>query len=363
MRKILQKYYLLALALGSLFFSHTAFAACVNPAEYELIAPFGTLNGCVDLTKYLSGMLETVIGIAGVLAVVMIVVCGIKLMSAGSVGGKSEAKECITNALFGVLLAISSYVILNTINPLLLKKTPSVTPVIIAVTTPPPPGPAVSALPIEAGWYFRYIDKKGNTTNSPRYDTQQTCAAQMKSQTDAGVSITNSPQGKMECFQIFPASQPLNASEAAVRTALCGNNSCVNQKPIGINTHACRYAGDPASCTNVGGLGNASVIAIQNLQTACGCNIIITGGTEYWKHNTHAIGSGVFDLRWDGDATILANTIKSQGSFKMSFSGNHRWLYNGFWYTDEVSSSARHWHVCPVGAINTKTGSPYSFCI
>ena len=247
MPKILQKYYLFAPTLGSLFFAHTAFAVCADPNQYDLIAPFGTLPSCVDLTSYLSGMLVTVIGIAGVLAVVMIIFCAIRMMGTASVAGKSEAKECITNALLGVLIAIGSWLILNTINPLLLKKTPPITPVITSVITPPPPGPAVSALPIEAGWYFRYIDKKGNTTNSPRYDTQQTCAAQMKAQTDAGVVVSNSPQGKLECFQIFPASQPLNASEAAVRTALCGNNSCVNQKPIGINNHACRYVGDPAS--------------------------------------------------------------------------------------------------------------------
>lgn len=45
-------------------------------------------------------------------------------MTTGSVGGKNEAKECITNALLGLLLAISSWLILNTINPLLLINKP-----------------------------------------------------------------------------------------------------------------------------------------------------------------------------------------------------------------------------------------------
>jgi hypothetical protein len=145
-----------------------------------------------------------------------------------------------------------------------------------------------------------------------------------------------------------------------VRQSLCGNSSCVNQKPLGINGAACRYDGDPNSCTNVKGLGNNSVKAIKDLQSACGCNVTITGGTEYWKHKTHAIGSGVFDLRWDGDSTALANTIKSENpQWKPSFSGNSRWLYQNYWYTDEKSAELhggkRHWHVCPVGA-------PYSFC-
>lgn len=333
------------------FFTQTAFAQCA-PDQYELIAPIGTLSGCVNLTGYLDGIMTTLIGIAGVLAVVMIVVCGIQLMTTGSAGGKSAAKECITNAIFGVLLAIGAFLLLNTINPLLLKKT-STLQTIETPTTPAPAGPVVELIPTTPGVYFRYIDAQGNTRNSPRYDTIAICMAKSENEKNNGTTVQNYGNPQRGCFEISKA--PPAAGETATRQALCGDTSCVNEKPIGINTHACRFDGDTASCTNVDGLGGASVNTIKNLQSACGCNIIITGGTEYWKHKTHAKGSGVFDLRWDGDNTALANTIKSQGGFKPSFSGNKRWLYNGFWYTDEVSSKARHWHVCPAGA-------PYNFC-
>lgn len=118
------------------FIARSAEAACAIPGQYELLVPIGTLSGCVDLGNYIKGMFETIIGIAGVLAVVMIVYCGIKLMTAGGAGGKNEAKECITNALFGVLLAVGSWLILNTINPLLLTAKPSTI------------GVPVSALPV-----------------------------------------------------------------------------------------------------------------------------------------------------------------------------------------------------------------------
>jgi hypothetical protein len=52
-----------------------------------------------------------------VLAVVMLVVGGIEYMSTVSVGEKEGAKSRITNALLGLVLALGSYAILNTLNP------------------------------------------------------------------------------------------------------------------------------------------------------------------------------------------------------------------------------------------------------
>jgi hypothetical protein len=184
-------------------------------------------------------------------------------------------------------------------------------------------------------------------------------------QAESGVTITNNPApsagqnaqatGRPECWNVLAPTQPSNASEDSVRQALCGNNSCVNATPIGVNAAACRYDGDPGRCTNVAGLNNTTVSMIQTLQAACGCNVTITGGTEYWKHSTHGKGSQVLDIRWDGDSSSLTNTIKSQNpTSKPSFSGNFRWLYQGFWFTDEKGGN-RHWHVC-------QAGSPYTFC-
>lgn len=128
----MKKFLLFALPF---FLAHTAEAACAGPDQYQLLVPIGTLPGCVDLGTYVTGMFVTIIGIAGILAVVMIVICGIKLMASGSAGGKTEAKSCITNALFGVLLAVGSWLLLNTINPLLLLAKPTI-------------GIPVSALPV-----------------------------------------------------------------------------------------------------------------------------------------------------------------------------------------------------------------------
>lgn len=90
-------------------------------AQYQLMESLGPLSGTVNLTDYVQGVFRVIIGLAGVLAVVMIVWCGIKIMGTPSASAKSEAKKCITNAIFGVLLAAGSWIILNTINTQLLS--------------------------------------------------------------------------------------------------------------------------------------------------------------------------------------------------------------------------------------------------
>lgn len=62
--------------------------------------------------------------LGGLLAFVMIVYAGVKYaMSAGNPSVQSDAKDQITQALLGLLLLASTYIILNTINPALTKLT------------------------------------------------------------------------------------------------------------------------------------------------------------------------------------------------------------------------------------------------
>ncbi|OGZ08756.1 MAG: hypothetical protein A3D65_04100 [Candidatus Lloydbacteria bacterium RIFCSPHIGHO2_02_FULL_50_13] len=90
--------------------------------NYTLMAPMGSiLSGSPDLTTYLQGAVIVVIGIAGLLAVSMTVFCSMRLMMAQSASARSAAKECIWNAIYGLLLAIGAWIILYTINPFLLS--------------------------------------------------------------------------------------------------------------------------------------------------------------------------------------------------------------------------------------------------
>lgn len=79
-----------------------------NPGNADTSTPSG----------YLSMIYTLGIGVAGVLAVLMIVVGGIQYIGSGmSPSAKEDAKGKITNAILGLLLALGSWLLLHTINP------------------------------------------------------------------------------------------------------------------------------------------------------------------------------------------------------------------------------------------------------
>src|SRR3989338_3117607 len=80
--------------------------SCTNPC------PFG---------NYLNIIIKLVIGIAAVLAMVMIVMGGVEYMTSDLISSKEAGKDTIRNAILGLLIALGAYLILNTINPQLLS--------------------------------------------------------------------------------------------------------------------------------------------------------------------------------------------------------------------------------------------------
>jgi len=70
-----------------------------------------------------NNILNWAIGIGGVIALGVIVYGGILYTaSAGNSSVKGEAKEWIKAAVYGLLLLIGAYLILNTINPTILGR-------------------------------------------------------------------------------------------------------------------------------------------------------------------------------------------------------------------------------------------------
>ena len=107
-----------------------------NPSEgynddcYELLAPIpgvGDKDGVISKLKdyklgnYINQLFQIALGILMVLAVIMIVAAGVQYMTVESFYAKGDAKKKITGALGGLILALGIVVILNTINPRLLK--------------------------------------------------------------------------------------------------------------------------------------------------------------------------------------------------------------------------------------------------
>jgi type IV secretory pathway VirB2 component (pilin) len=110
--------------------------SCVKDTNYVLLAPLpcdsgagcdqGKLStfdptGDNKIGGYLNTIIRIFIGLCAVLAVIMIVWGGIEYMTTELISSKAAGKERIMGAIFGLLLALGAWTILNQINPDILK--------------------------------------------------------------------------------------------------------------------------------------------------------------------------------------------------------------------------------------------------
>ncbi|MCX6753524.1 MAG: pilin, partial [Candidatus Nomurabacteria bacterium] len=107
-----------------------------NNSIYTMLAPIGGIERmdssgtdptcandpkCItnDIGKYLNIIFKLAIGICAALAVIMLIINGVKYMGDESVFGKTEAKKNMFGAIVGLLIALGAWALLNTINPAL----------------------------------------------------------------------------------------------------------------------------------------------------------------------------------------------------------------------------------------------------
>jgi len=94
---------------------------------YKLLAPLPGFDGIYQvasncpLGEYLRIMFNLLMGIAAVLAMIMIVAGGIEYMASELPSAKGDGMSKVKNAILGLLLALGAYLILYEINPNLLN--------------------------------------------------------------------------------------------------------------------------------------------------------------------------------------------------------------------------------------------------
>ncbi|MBP6912006.1 MAG: hypothetical protein KBB88_02295 [Candidatus Pacebacteria bacterium] len=223
-----------------------------------------------DFGDYINGLLTFAIGIAGALAVVMIVVGGIQYMSTDNFGEKMEGKGRIMNAVGGMLLLIGAYMILNTLNPNLIdfnfkinQVTIEADPILDASTAPEKKADGTYSSALCTG----YIDGATWPTDIPTLRN----------------NIENTPGEALPGLGIDVRSSFGTGEEGYCKNV--GDPKCTTVY----------YT--PATATRLNG------DLAQLKQNCVGCSLVITGGSECWLHKTHGPEASVVDMSVDSGLT------------------------------------------------------------
>lgn len=267
----------------------------VAHAQYTPLAPLpgtsiDTTSTATNLSSYLSGMLKLIIALGGALAILMVIIGGTQYVAAGiSPDAKSSAKEHITNAFIGLALILSSYLILNSIDPKLVAFNLSLD----AVTPPALINPSPSTTPT-----------------------------------------------------VGPA---MGAGEISVRDAFRNAQVLVNNServcPQGMNYQDYKAQNNGNGCTTLEGLPWTAITGIVSLKQNCSCTVMITGGTEA-GHQTHGVGFPIVDMAPDPTLnTYITNNgtpITTPAPCGVALDPHYK-LANA---TYVFENGGTHWHVC-----------------
>lgn len=183
----------LIIILFFVFFSASAILVSAQTRDYVPLSPLpGTEieagGKAVNLASYVQGMFKLLIGLAAVLAVVMIVIGGVIYVSTDAITGKSDAKVVIFRAIFGLLLTIAAWAFIYGINPALLRfdilettpKIPAIPGIFTKVVTVSSDGKIKPGPPTAPGWYLKsefLCEGYGQTTQFFGTTTEEVCKA------------------------------------------------------------------------------------------------------------------------------------------------------------------------------------------
>lgn len=295
---------LLLTSFGNVFVQTVSAA---DPYEYKFLVALPGVQETSKLGEYIPAVITLTIGIAAVLAFIMITFGGVRYATSDAITGKEEGKKHIEEALWGLVLVIGAYAILNTLNPNLLKFNFNLKPGTSAIPTVPlppvsPPGPPTAT---------------SSCVNDP--------------------SLCVVRNGVLQGY-VLTAEQV--AENNRIRDSLFNNSP----NSILVNNGPCTTGGT-TGCTNVVGLPQSAINNIKNLSSTsnCNCALIITGGTE-GGHAEHRPGVAVYDLAPSSQLnTYLGSPSPVNGTTK---------VVNGVRYTYETTgangrSTGNHWHAEP----------------
>ena len=291
----------------------------------DYLAPLpGLENKPQTLPGFLEGLFQVLIVIAGLLAMIMLVIGGITYLSTDAFSGKTEGKEMMLNAVFGLVLALGGWVIMNTINPNLASN--------LAIRIP-----KVHLDAPRAEW------QNGN--------------APVGTNIAEGVTVNNQPvtQGGA-----WPSDAPQRAQLAGAGITVHASGDAAQSDGVADCTEG---AGTP-NCTSVYFEGAAASVIQQiiDFKTACSaalaampnpipCVVKITGGSEAWLHVSHGPSKKVVDMSATPSLNRYLNSLPGGPPEGDNFPGGKTVIISGVGKFhaegsgDNVNTTAQHWHV------------------
>ena len=327
-RKI-KKYLILFIFIFSLFFITTKLTlAQTNFIEFKPQVPIPGLStqGGISpdpasgkltsnlLGNYIQAIYDYGLSIAGILAAIVMMAGGLLWLTSGGNQNKiSRAKTMIFSSLIGLLLLFSAWMILNTINPNLLKMNPIILPMIDSVLEKKY-GCCVAPLssPLQSSYYsaiyttneecesYPEIDNKKpsfyeNMIPSPRLASTATCeevgCCNVRAQIATGNVISsatnfNFPSTKTDCegadYTAFSQTTKIRYSWSNTTCDYSSNITSCHQKPNGSTCFdystgtlmgwlaggsACLYSGQCGFCYN-----NFCLTKLGQIGEICGGN-------------------------------------------------------------------------------------------
>jgi hypothetical protein len=335
----------ITLFAGIFGMTHTAKADCTVDSgdQYCLLEPIPQGDGTVydkydpsttDAAGFINMAIKVFISIIGALGVIMIVIGGVQYMTTDAISKKEGGKEMISHSIFGLLLALVSVVLLNTINPHLTD-----------VRIDPPAGISID---IDASADdIPEVNLITTTVNGQEVAVQSQC-------NKTSVDIAASDGVKLSTGEAWGTNpkikadddlnrEQLEASGVHINAANCakvGDKGCTSVYKIGTSTIQKLVAIREAICKK----NWSSIPSSEQLAEYKNCKIVLTGGTECWLHKSHHIGSGNVDL---SATPNLTEYITGNKNFVFDGKVHEK---NGISFLAELAgqfetTTAQHWHV------------------
>jgi hypothetical protein len=313
-----------------LFFSSFGFAWAQTNTDYTVLAPLpgittancggdtptGELGCTTNLQTYLPGAFNLVIGLCAVLAFLVLTYGGVLYMTSDAITGKSQGKTYIENALWGLGLAIASWVILYTINPAILH---------FNLQLAQPNTNPQSAIDLAA------ITAASQTTPG-------LTAAGSDLLSGASLTSDNTNRGFLAAQNIVVNNPPCTTSKTTNCTDVNNLTPTMISSLGSLESNTCSNSSDPScslsQCTATGSIR---------------CAVTITGGDETSLHNpgtAHGNGTTV-DLAPTG---ALNGYLASQNTIASNPVNGTKVIINGMTFTYETNganaaNTGAHWHV------------------